>query len=511
MRTKNAIYNVVFTWIGQFLLILVTLVSRKIFLELLGAEYLGINSLFANILSFLSMAELGIGGAITYSLYKPIAEDDVEQIKSLMQLYRKAYWLIGIFVMLVGLILVPVLPHIITGGEGIKHLDLIYILFLVNTSVSYFFSYKSSFIIANQKKYIFNINHYLWQFAMYAIQIVILLSYKNYYVYLIIQIAVTLLENITIAKIVDKKYPFLKNKDVKPLQPETVSEIKKNTSSMLLNRIGSTLVNSTDNILISWLVSVAAVGIYGNYSTISTAVGNILYQGLYAVVASVGNLSASKDKDRKEKVFKLIYMVVIWLYGWAGIGLFVMLTPFVQIWYGADMLLGVFIIEIISLNLYIAGQTVLLNIHIDAMGLYWGVRFKGIVEAAINLIASVILGKKYGLIGILIGTLLSHVLYSFWKESSVVFRNGFGTTANEYYGCFFKDTVAVMIALFLTVFLADCVTGDGIGAFGMKLILAIVIPNLTFWIAFRKRPEFIELCNIFKKQSESFIKKFKKA
>jgi hypothetical protein len=175
------------------------------------------------------------------------------------------------------------------------------------------------------------------------------------------------------------------------------------------------------------------------------------------------------------------------------------------------MLLGVFIIEIISLNLYIAGQTVLLNIHIDAMGLYWGVRFKGIVEAAINLIASVILGKKYGLIGILIGTLLSHVLYSFWKESSVVFRNGFGTTANEYYGCFFKDTVAVMIALFLTVFLADCVTGDGIGAFGMKLILAIVIPNLTFWIAFRKRPEFIELCNIFKKQSESFIKKFKKA
>lgn len=340
MRTKNAIYNVVFTWIGQFLLILVTLVSRKIFLELLGAEYLGINSLFANILSFLSMAELGIGGAITYSLYKPIAEDDVEQIKSLMQLYRKAYWLIGIFVMLVGLILVPVLPHIITGGEGIKHLDLIYILFLVNTSVSYFFSYKSSFIIANQKKYIFNINHYLWQFAMYAIQIVILLRYKNYYVYLIIQIAVTLLENITIAKIVDKKYPFLKNKDVKPLQPETVSEIKKNTSSMLLNRIGSTLVNSTDNILISWLVSVAAVGIYGNYSTISTAVGNILYQGLYAVVASVGNLSASKDKDRKEKVFKLIYMVVIWLYGWAGIGLFVMLTPFVQIWYGADMLLN---------------------------------------------------------------------------------------------------------------------------------------------------------------------------
>lgn len=511
MRTKNAIYNAMFTWVGQFSLIIVTLLSRKVFLELLGAEYLGVNSLFANILSFLSMAELGIGSAITYSLYKPIAEDDEEQIKSLMQLYRKAYWLIGAFVMFAGLILVPVLPHIITGGEEIKHLDLIYILFLVNTAVSYFFSYKSSFIIANQKKYIFNINHYLWQFAMYAIQIAILLRYKNYYVYLIIQIAVTLLENITIAKIVDKRYPFLKDKNVKPLQPEAVSEIKKNTSSMMMNKIGSTLVNSTDNILISWLVNVAAVGVYGNYSTISAAVGSFLYQGLYAVVASVGNLSASDDEKRKKKVFRLIYMIVVWLYGWASIGLFVMLTPFVQMWYGLNMVLSASIIAVNSVNFYITGQMVLFNIHIDAKGLYWSMRHEGIIEAIINLVASIILGKQYGLIGILVGTLLRYVLYGFWKESIVVFHDGFREKAGNYYWQFFKDTVVVMIAFLLTVFFSDHVTGDGIAAFGIRLILAIVIPNLTFWIAFRKRPEFIELCNIFKRQSESLIKKFKKA
>lgn len=496
MRTKSAIYNVMFTWIGQASLILVTLVSRKVFLNLLGPEYLGINSLFANVLSFLSMAELGIGSAITYSLYKPIAENDIEKIKSLMWLYRKAYCLIGIIVILIGSLLAPVLPWIITGGEKVEHLNGIYFLFLLNTSISYFFSYKSAFIIANQKKYIFNIIHYLWQLAMYMVQIAILLVYRNYYAYLGIQISTTVLENITIVKYVNKQYPFLKCKSVAPLKAETISEIKKNTISMLLNKVGSTLVNSTDNILISWLVSLSAVGIYGNYSTISAAVGNVLYQGLNAVVASIGNLSAVGNEKRKKEVFDILYLIVIWLYGWVCIGLFVLLTPFIQVWYGSDSILSTAVVAIIVINLYIAGQTVLLNIHIDAMGLYWNVRYKGVIEAIINLAASIMFGKRFGLFGILAGTALSHILYSFWKESITVFHFGFRTSAKKYYFTLTKDTFMAFLGLLITVSMIKWIAGEGISSFVCKLIIAVVVPNLFFLIVFRNRAEFIELCHI---------------
>ena len=225
MRTKRAMYNMAASLVGQLSLVLVTLISRRIFLRTLGADYLGANTLFANILAFLSMAELGIGSAINYSLYKPIAEDDREQIKSLMQLYRYAYWAIGVFILVAGLLLTPVVPLIATGGEGIAHLRLVYLLFLVNTAVSYFFSYKSAFIIADQRKYVFTLNHYGWQLAMYLVQIFVLLHWQNYFAYLLIQVAVTVLENAMIAAIVDKNYPFLKEKNVRPLAKATLTEM----------------------------------------------------------------------------------------------------------------------------------------------------------------------------------------------------------------------------------------------------------------------------------------------
>lgn len=506
MRTKHAIYNVIFTWLGQFLLIIVTLVSRRIFLNLLGAEYLGVNSLFANVLSFLSMAELGIGSAITYSLYKPIAENDIEKIKSLMQLYKRAYWLIGFFILVVGLLLVPALPAIVTGAEGIDHLNIIYFLFLINTSISYFFSYKSAYIIADQKKYIFNINHYLWQLVLYVIQILTLLIYKNYYVYLGIQVVATVFENVTIARIVDKRYPFLKSKNIVPLQNETISEIKKNTFSMILNKVGSTLVNSTDNILISSFVSLSAVGIYGNYSTINAAIASVLYQGMFAVVASVGNLSILGSEKRKSEVFELLYLVIIWLYGWACIGEFVLLTPFVQLWYGSSSILSVAIVAVIVLNLFIAGQAVLLNIHIDAMGLYWHVRFQGIIEATINLAASIYLGKKFGLIGVLIGTTLSNVLFSFWNRSFTVFRYGFNSSVWKYYRNLLKDVLIVIIALGLTTWLANMILLNGALSFIAKFVIATIVPNTVFYFCFRKRAAFKELLSIIQNVYFSIIK-----
>ena len=496
MRTKRALYNMAASLVGQFSLVLVTLASRKVFLQTLGIEYLGVNSLFANILAFLSMAELGIGSAINYSLYKPIAEHDHEQIKSLMRLYRLAYWAIGTFILAAGLLLMPALPVIVKGGEGIDHLSIIYVLFLLNTAVSYFFSYKSAFIIADQRKYVFTINHYGWQLAMYLLQIAVLLRWQNYFAYLILQVAVTLAENIMIARIVDVSYPFLKEKNARPLQKSVLEEIKRNTTSMVLNKVGNTLITSTDNILLSWLVNVAAVGIYGNYVTISIAAGNVLYQGMYAFVAGLGNLAVTKNHKRQREVFDTIALLNVWLYGWCCIGLFVLLTPFVQILYGADMALSNVVVFMICLNLYITGQTQLLNIHTDAMGLYWSLKYKGILEAAINLVLSILLGKYMGLTGILLGTTLSHVLYSFWHESWVIFHEGLHSSVKTFYLRDAKDTIVVLIAAFLTVGAASFVQAAGVQGLLLRAVPAVLIPNAVFFLAFRKRREFQEICGI---------------
>ena len=493
MRTKNTIYNIFATWLGQFFLIFVTLLSRRIFLQNLGTDYLGVDGLFANILSFLSMAELGIGSAITYSLYKPLALNDIEGMKSLMKVYKISYFVIGVLIFVAGMILIPFLPYIVSNSNGLDNIGLIYFLFLINTSVSYFFSYKSALIIADQKKYIFNINHYIWKIALCIVQIIAIVKSQNYFAYLILQVTGTVLENCTIAWIANKRYPWLKEKSTSRLPKDTVKEIKKNTASMMLNKVGTTLVTSTDNILISSFISVAAVGIYGNYTTISKAVENVLYQGMYAMTASIGNLNVCGSRERKFQVFKTICFVIVWIYGFGCIALFALLTPFVELWYGTNMSISICAVLLLCMNLYIAGQMTALNMQIEASGLYWHVKFLGIVEAVSNLLFSVVLGRAWGLEGILAGTVLGSMSYTFWAKTKVVLKLGHKKKMQTYLIQLLKDTIVVIFAGVVTMLLLRNVKTEGYSGFLMKLIGVVVIPNIILWFSFRRRNEFLEV------------------
>ena len=206
MRSKNTLVNIISVWTGQILLIGVNMASRKVFLDILGSEYLGLNSLFSNIVGLLAVAELGIGSAINYSLYRPLAENDTETIKSLMRLYKRVYCLIGTVILLAGVMITPAIRSIAECSESIQNVEIIFMLFVINTAISYFFSYYSALIIADQKKYIFNFVHYLFQLLMFAIQIIILLNPGNYYAYLICQVTATVAENHFMAIITRKKY-----------------------------------------------------------------------------------------------------------------------------------------------------------------------------------------------------------------------------------------------------------------------------------------------------------------
>ena len=303
-RTKNTMRNVKTGAIVQLINKLMAFLVRTVFIKCLNSEYLGVNGLFSNVLTILSFAELGIGTAIIFNMYKPVADEDKEKLKSLMQLYKKAYNLIGVIVFVLGLCVVPFMNYIVKDAPNIsENLILIYILFLFNTSVSYFFTYKKSIISAHQKQSIINNIDSFFYLLKSIIEIIFLFVTKNFIVYLVIQILGTILENIILSIKADKMYPYLKEKDIKPLNKDESKGIFDNVKSLIIYKFGGVIMNGTDNILISMLVNVGTVGLCSNYTMVIQAIKSVISSALNGVTASVGNLNAVGDAKQKERVF----------------------------------------------------------------------------------------------------------------------------------------------------------------------------------------------------------------
>ena len=306
-RTKNSILNISTGAIVQIINKLMAFAVRTVFIEMLNSEYLGVNGLFTNILSILSFAELGIGTAIIFNMYKPVAEDDIPKIKSLMYLYKKSYNVIGIVIFLLGLCVIPFMGIIVKDTPNIEeNIILIYVLFLINTSMSYFFTYKKSIISAHQKEIVINKIDSIFYICKSIVEIIFLVLFRNYIVYLIIGILATFTENMVLAYKANKMYPYLKEKDAKELDKKEKKGIMQNVKSLVIYKIGGVIMNGTDNILISSMINVTTVGYCSNYTLIINAVTSIVTSALNGLTASVGNLNAVGEKKRKEEIFYLI-------------------------------------------------------------------------------------------------------------------------------------------------------------------------------------------------------------
>lgn len=276
MRLKNTLNNIAFGLGGTLITTLLGFISRTVFINTLGVTYLGVNGLMISLLSMLSLAELGVGTAITFSLYKPLAEKDTEKVNTLMAFYKKFYRIIGLIIFALGLLFMCFLKYIVQDAHGISNLYLIYFIFLVDTSYTYFFSYKRTLITADQKAYLlvpFTAGFYS---LMVAARIAVLILFQNYIIYLLIQLVVGLAENIFINRYIDRKYTFLKDKSEQKIPKSEMAVITKNVKAMFLHRLGDYAVNGTDNIIISAFVSVTVVGLYSNYLLVITAEKNHL-------------------------------------------------------------------------------------------------------------------------------------------------------------------------------------------------------------------------------------------
>ena len=493
-RTQNSIRNIMAAMLGQLGGILVNLLARVFFLHYLNQTYLGLNGLFTNVLTMLSLVELGVGPAMAYRLYRPLAEQDTERIKSYMAFYKKAYITIGLCIAALGLIFLPFYTVFMDEVPDIPHLNTIYLLFVANTVISYFYSYKRSVIVCDQKKYIETAVHYTFYFVLNVAQIIFLALTKSYVIFLVLQVISTWTENFLLARKADRMYPYLRDKDVRPLDREESRSIFRSVGAMSLHKVGAVVVNSTDNILISKLIGLATAGLYNNYYTIIHPLQTVTNQFFESIVASVGNLTASIADGNREhllETFHNVFFFAFWLYTFCSICLLNLMHPFIEfLWLrNHGWLLDDMTLYILVINFYMYGMRRPALTFRDAAGAFWHDRYKPLFESAINLVASILLAKRMGIAGIFLGTLVSTVTTSFWVEPKVLYNHVLRAPLKDYFIRFFTSTIPGFLACLVTTWLCNRV-GYSLLSLIPRFLICMIVPNVMLFAMFFWTKEF---------------------
>lgn len=489
-RTEYSFLNILTGLGGYVINTLIGLVCRMVFTRTLATDYLGVSGLFTNILTMLSLAELGIGGAINFALYKPLAEDDTEKISSLVQFYGKCYRVIGAIVALIGIALSPFLGLIIREQPAIsENLRLIYFIYLFNTASTYFFSYRASLINAAQRNYIVTGLSYVINILQSLIQIGWLLLTHDYLGYLIILSASTLVFNVLISWIAKKEYPYIAG-PARPLEAGEKKALIRNVRALTVWKLSGLLVNSTDNIIITYFRGLATVGLSSNYTLLSGTLSTLLNQVFSSLTASVGNLNAVESEEKKLSMFYNLNFSNFWFFGWCAIGVFVCSTDIVRLLFGENYALPLSIPFVIALNFYMVGMQNTVWTYKNTLGLFRPGRYLLILTAAINLGLSLWWGRLWGLFGILLATAVSRLLTNTWYDPYAVFKYGLQKSVLPYFRRYGLYAVILAVTGAISYFICSLVPGTGVLSTIGRFLLCCTIPNLCFFLCFSRTEEF---------------------
>lgn len=497
-RTTNSIRNILTGVVGQIIQIIMGFIVRTIFIKSLEAEYLGINGLFTNILSILSLAELGVGSAIIYALYKPIADDDKKHIKILMNFYGKVYKIIGIVVTILGIAFLPFLNFIIKDAVYIKeNIYSIYLFYLFNTVITYFYSYKNSIIVAYQKNYIVSLINYGMNFIQVLIQIFVLIISKNFLLYLLTQSICIFTNNFIIAKVADKLYPFLKENQNESLSKKDKKSLITNIKALMIIKISGVLVNNTDNLIISYFSGLSSIGYVSNYNMIISAINTAILQIFNGLTASVGNLNVKENKEKKVFIFNIINLASFWIIGLASISIILVINDIIRLWAGEKYVLEINIVIALILNFYMMGMQNVINTFKNTMGLFLYGKYILLITATINLILSIVLGKIWGMFGIFISTAIARLLTNVWYHPYIVYKYGLEVKFTEYISRYLYYIILLISSTLITGYFCSKVFFASILTIIIKMALCLIIPNLIFILCFYKTKEFKYLKELF--------------
>lgn len=489
-RTKYSVRNIKIGLLYKIVNLILKFAMRTVFIYSLGQDYVGIEGVFSNILKVLSLAELGIGSAIIYDLYKPIAVGDKKTITQLFKFYKKIYMIIGIAILGIGLCICPFLKYIITGVPNVNNIQIIYILTLLSTASSYFFAQYVSIIEGHQRQYIVDLYNMIGSVLKVCIEIILLINFKSYILYLIIDILISLVISFIIAKKAIKLYPFIKN-TVENLPINKVKKILFNSLNVFSIRTASTVVNATDNILISSMISTVIAGSYSTYLLIVMSVQNIVYTLKMAVTASVGNLCATSEYEAKQRVFNNLRFIYAWANCIVVCCFLVLLTPFIRIWAGSSYELSFGVTVLIVINYLLRGIQWSVEVFYNADGLYKYFKVKPWIQVAINIICSVILCQYIGIAGIIMGTTISELLTTFWYDIFITNKYSLHGSLKHYW----KTTIAyifitIAISGVLIIITNDLYIIGGIVDIVIKFLIVSVVAALGFALPFIKTDEF---------------------
>ncbi|HIU63141.1 MAG TPA: hypothetical protein IAB07_05195 [Candidatus Caccalectryoclostridium excrementigallinarum] len=493
-RTKKSLRNTVFGMGGLFCSLVVSFATKSVFVRLLGAEYNGVNGLFSNILQVLNLAELGFATSIAYALYKPLKNDDERATAALMNYFARIYRIIAIIVAAAGCCCIPFLQYLIAEdiselSFSINELRGYFAMYLASTVCSYLLAYKRTIITADQNNYLVTNVDNICNIMLNVTQIVLLLIYKNYYAYLTIMIAKTIINNLILHLIASKKYPYLRTYRKERLPKTAKSAIFKNVQAAFLHRIGGVIAYNTTSIVISAFVSLIDAGKYSNYIMIITGVSNFVNILFNSVTASIGNLCVDESEDRQYSVFKKIQYVALFAAVFSYICYICLFNPFVEIWVGSDMVMSMWVVFAISLNAMVGYFRRAVTAFKDAKGMFRNDWYKPLLEAGVGIGLAIGLSYVWGTFGVVLGYTLSTIFIAIPIENVVLFKQGIHKSVIR------QILTLVVAALFAFAvgalgYYINTFIPSGIGWFILRFIFVVVFAAGAFIFATCWTPEF---------------------
>ncbi len=499
-RSAKSVRNVATGLVNKVLMMILAFATRTIFIRLLGAEYTGISSLYTNILSVLSLAEMGIGNVLMFYLYGALKDNDEKKIKGLVEEFRKIYLTIVLIVLTAGLALIPFLRYIVRSTLDNKEFVGYYVLYLINSVSSYFVVYRTMILSADQKSYISNTVNTVFTVLMYILQILYLFFIGDFWGYLVIQVLHTIGANLVLNHIALKQYPYLKGKRERIGDNErqiNQKAIFRNIKATFLFKISDTILDQTDSIIISIMFGTVVVGYYFNYHMLisySVAIAGIIANGL---VASFGNLNSEGDMERSYEMFR-VALIAFSIFGTICTTCYAcVVQDFIPIWAGTQYVMPYGLVVAILVVFYLRMATNTMWMYRSAMGIFQEVQYINIAAAGLNILLSVILGKMMGVAGVIVATAVSRVLTSFWFEGKVVFGR-FGKPVKIYLILQLKNFVICLMSVGIAYFMCSVLQGSSVLMIVIKLLIALTISSAITFAWYGKSNEFKTMkCKIF--------------
>lgn len=509
MRIKNSVINVAISMISQLITVLLGFITQKVFIQMLGTEILGINGLFTNIISMLAIAELGIGTAVIYNLYKPLADNNEEEINKWMKFYKKCYKRIAITISVLGMLLMPFISFFVGEININYNVYILYLLFLIDTVVSYLWTYKRSILYADQKNYVISIIHVIYLVLLNILQIVILILTNNYALYLIVKIIMRVVENLLINIATIKRYPYVKDKCVIELENKKQKKFYTELKGLVLHKISWIIIGGTDNIIIAKFVGIDWVGIYSNYLMITNTIEQFVAQMFSAITGSVGNLLTSETAEKSYKIYKRMSLMQFIIYSTAAVGIYCVSKVFIQIWLqNENFILSEVVTLFISLSFFYCGMRRNICVFKDAAGIFFEDRKMAIIAAIFNIIASIILARYFGIIGVMIGTILCYLFLHIFSYPKYIYARIFKRNKKEYILELFKYSIILFIQIVITSLAIKSTYNPNLFIeFIKNAILTIIITNVITILVFRKTEEYCYWRDFFKELINKTIKR----